>query len=634
MTIIRQVKTNFTAGEINRRLLGRGDLKAYDNGALTLKNVFIHPTGGVTRRDGFAYVDTAQGAGRLISFEFNTEQIYLLVITDELISIYDDGVLLTSISAPWTEDQIQNIAWTQSADTILLTHPDFAPQTLTRGASGIWSLNAWQYYLDPSRDNAKQQPYFKFAADDVTLQADAVSGAINITASSNVFVNDHEGTRLRIKGKEIEIDSVASPTVVSATTIEDLTDTNATEFWQEQAFSDVHGYPATVAFHQDRLVIGGSRDLPNRLWFSKTGDLWNFDLGTGLDDEAIEFGIFSDQVNAIRAVFSSRDLQVFTSGGEWQVRGTPLTPQTVQLSRQTRIGSTVNRYIQPLDVDGATMFISRNGNEVREFLYTDLEAAYQASDLALVARHIVQDVTDQAFDPDNRLLFVVRSDGKLASLTLYRTQQVSAWTLHETAGAVQSVAVVGEDSYFLIKRGDAYMIEVMQSGLYVDSALEGESETPALTWSGLDHLEGKEVSITADGIVKDPQTVTSGQIVLDEAVNTVIVGLPYTHIIEPLPPSIISGAGTARTVRLIEADFRVEDTAALRLDTGSGLKDIALSAAAEIELNAPAPQVSRDVSIRALGWSRDLSKPLWRIEQSIALPFTLLSVKTEMKVGL
>ena len=151
------------------------------------------------------------------------------------------------------------------------------------------------------------------------------------------------------------------------------------------------------------------------------------------------------------------------------MRGTPLTPQTVQLSRQTRIGSPVSRYIQPLDVDGATMFISRNGNEVREFLYTDLEAAYQASDLALVARHIVQDITDQAFDPDNRLLFVVRSDGKLASLTLYRTQQVSAWTLHQTAGLVQSVAVVGEDSYFLIKRGDTYMIEVMQSELYVDS---------------------------------------------------------------------------------------------------------------------------------------------------------------------
>ena len=59
---------------------------------------------------------------------------------------------------------------------------------------------------------------------------------------------------------------------------------------------------------------------------SQSGDLGNFDLGTGLDDEAIEFGLLSDQVNAIRAVFPGRHLQVFTSGGEWMVTGAPLTP--------------------------------------------------------------------------------------------------------------------------------------------------------------------------------------------------------------------------------------------------------------------------------------------------------------------
>src|SRR5690606_22363848 len=104
------------------------------------------------------------------------------------------------------------------------------------------------------------------------------------------------------------------------------------------AFSSVRGYPITVAFHQDRLVIG-SRDLPNRLWFSQSGDLFNFNLGAGEDDEAIEFAILSDQVNAIRGIFSGRHLQVFTSGAEWMVTGDPLTPQTVQLKRQTRVGS-------------------------------------------------------------------------------------------------------------------------------------------------------------------------------------------------------------------------------------------------------------------------------------------------------
>lgn len=48
-----------------------------------LRNVFIQPTGGVTRRAGLRYVDTAPASGRMISFEFNTEQTYLLVLTEE-----------------------------------------------------------------------------------------------------------------------------------------------------------------------------------------------------------------------------------------------------------------------------------------------------------------------------------------------------------------------------------------------------------------------------------------------------------------------------------------------------------------------------------------------------------------------
>lgn len=81
MPVIRQDKTNFTGGEISLDLLGRGDLRAYDNGARALRNVFIDPTGGVTRRAGLRFVDTIRGVGRLISFEFNTEQTYLLVFS-------------------------------------------------------------------------------------------------------------------------------------------------------------------------------------------------------------------------------------------------------------------------------------------------------------------------------------------------------------------------------------------------------------------------------------------------------------------------------------------------------------------------------------------------------------------------
>jgi len=631
MTRIREIKTTFTAGEVSRELLGRGDLRAYENGALALRNVFIKPTGGVTRRAGLGYIDTAPGDGKLIAFEFNTQQTSLLVITDGNIDIYTGGTKEASIASPWTIAQIPQLAWTQSADTLLLTHPEVPPKKLVRSTGGVWSLNDWSFFTD---NNIVSQPYFKFADSEVTLTPSGATGSITLTASEDVFEAGHENTRMRVAGKEVEITDYDSPTVVTVTTIEDLPNTDTTIDWFEQAFSPVHGYPVTVAFHQDRLVIGGSRDLPNRLWFSKSGDLFNFDLGEGLDDESIEFSILSDQVNAIRGIFSGRHLQVFTSGAEWQVTGDPLTPVSVQIRRQTRIGSLIDRYLPPTNVDGATLFIARNKQEVQEFLYTDLEQAYKSSDLALLSRHIIEDPTDMDYDSKRRLLFLVRGDGQFAALTVFRAEQVAAWTLHNTLGQVKSVAVVGDDVFMLVQRGSDYLVEQLDDDLNLDSALTGEVGAPATQWSGLDHLDAQTVSIVADGEVQNNQTVVSGAVMLDEAASSIEIGLPYTHIVEPLPPSELGNAGGGRRVRLIEGLFRLQDTQSLKLDVGRGLNDIPLRQLGEDEiLDAPPPKVNGDIRVRALGWQSDGTAALWRIEQDVPLAFTLLSVTTELKVN-
>src|SRR5262249_52929446 len=149
----------------------------------------------------------------------------------------------------------------------------------------------------------------------------------------------------------------------------------------------------------------------------------------------------------------------FTSGAEWMVTGDPLTPAAVQILRQTRIGSVVERYIQPVNVDGATMFVSRDRQGVQEFLYTDIEQAYRSTDLALVSHHIVSDAIDQDYDQKNRLLFLLRGDGKFATFTVYRSEDVEAWTLHETQGNVKSVTVVSENVYLLVQRDDKFVIE-------------------------------------------------------------------------------------------------------------------------------------------------------------------------------
>lgn len=129
-------------------------------------------------------------------------------------------------------------------------------------------------------------------------------------------------------------------------------------------------------------------------------------------------------------------------------------------------------------------------------------------------------------------------------------------------------------------------------------------------------------------------TVSGGQIVLDAPASTVEAGLSYTHIVEPLPPGVLESGGAGRAVRLVEALFRIENTAALRLDTGRGLRDVALRRfGGEDILDGPPPLVSGDVRVRALGWQADGTLPLWRIEQTAPLPFTLLAVTTELKVN-
>ena len=219
MTRIRQVKTNFTAGEISRRLLGRRDLRAYENGALTLRNVFIHPTGGVTRRAGLAFVDTVPGPGRLVAFEFNTEQTYLLAFSAGRIDVYRDDARVATVDAPWTAEQLGQIAWTQSADTLLVCHPDVPPRKLTRTGAASWTLSEWSYLEE---QGALRMPFYRFADASVTLSPGDTGGVIAITASAPVFDPLHEGVRLRIRGKQVLITGVASPTDALATVIEPL----------------------------------------------------------------------------------------------------------------------------------------------------------------------------------------------------------------------------------------------------------------------------------------------------------------------------------------------------------------------------------------------------------------------------
>jgi len=546
-----------------------------------------------------------------------------MVLTAGALQVFEGDAPVATLAGPWSAAMLPQLGFTQNADTLLLTHPEMRPQRVTRTPAG-WTIGPWAFL---------REPFFRFAAPEVRLSASGVGGNVVVTADAAVFQPGHAGARLRVGGRRLLIGSVISGLEVAATVEETLTGTDPTADWDESAFSDARGWPVTCCFHQDRLVIGGSRDLPNRLWLSRTGDLFNFDTGSGLDDEAIEFGLVSDQVNAIRGVFSGRHLQVFTSGAEWMVSGDPLTPASIQLNRQTRVGSPVDRLVPPVDVDGATVFVARGGQGVHEFAYTDVEQAYQANDLAILARHLVQAPLSMAYDQKRRLLHLVMADGSLATLTLYRAEQVTAWTRQETEGAFRAVAESEGTVWVVTERAGAFALERFEPGLALDAALTGSAASPQDVWSGLGHLEGREVGVLADGAPQAPARVVGGAVTLAVPAAEVQVGLVFRHEVEPLPPDLLLAGGAATgPLRLVAATFRLLDTAALAVDLGRGPEPVAFRRLDTALLDAPPAPFTGDVTLRGLGWRRDRLKPLWRIEGEAPLPFTLLSVTTEIRM--
>jgi hypothetical protein len=248
-------QTNFSAGELDPRMLGRTDLRSFENGAAKLRNVVVETTGGVRRRPGMAHVATAAGPGRLVDLEIGPGFAYLLAFSDFQVDVYRGGVLRATVATPWNEAQLAQIAWAQLGRSLLITHADLPPQQLKRESDTVWSIGPWIFAeIAPG---VSAEPFDRFADADVAMQASATTGTVILNTSADVFVPAHLGGIVRMKGNQIELTNIQTSTQAIGLVLQTLEDTGPTTDWDEQAFSAARGWPVTVSFHQDRMVIGG-----------------------------------------------------------------------------------------------------------------------------------------------------------------------------------------------------------------------------------------------------------------------------------------------------------------------------------------------------------------------------------------
>ncbi len=391
----------------------------------------------------------------------------------------------------------------------------------------------------------------------------------------------------------VRFDAYLTSTTATVTILTKLITADETTLrWAEGAWSAVRGYPAAVAFFENRIVYGGTANDPQKIWPSATDDYEDFDDDVQ-DDDSFDLAITS--TNDIRWIEALDALAIGLSGDEWRIGSTrleePLTPTNFNAKQQTTHGSAD---LQAVKVNNVVLFVDYTSRRVREFTFNADRQQYVAPDLTELAEHITASgIVGMAYQksPDSILWCWLR-DGSLISQTYQRAQNVVAWARHplQTDALVESAAVIpgdAEDEIWLavvrtiggetvryIERMRPRAFATQADAFFVDSGLSGDGQGGATTFSGLDHLEGETVSILGDGAVFPEQVVTDGSITIASEVEKVSVGLPYRYVLQPLRIEIGTqrGASRASLKNIPELGLSLLDT--LGLQYGDSLDDL------------------------------------------------------------
>jgi hypothetical protein len=461
------------------------------HGYTTGTSVFLNGIGGMTSLNAQTYLVVNIDANH-----FSLTDLDGNPINTALLPAYTSGGTVASvyeIATPWAAVDLRLLKFTQSADVMTFTHNLYPIQNLSRTGPGVFSLSPevigpplpaptgliasssvagtliYQYIVVAvdSKGVRGAQPNSVFAA----------SKALDPLATTPVFIEigwlpvtgaDHYDV---FKTGPVPNSATEQPTVFgyigsSAGTSIHFNDNNIAPNYADNPpqFRDPFAssnYPGCVTYFQQRRVYGNLVTSPEEMDFSKTGAYSTFDTSfASLDSDAIQIAIASQQVNEIRSMVpTSTGLVVLTSGGAFLVSGgTPqaaVSPSNIVALPQASTGA---NDLPPIRVNYDILFVQNKGSIVRDFAFNFYTQSYYGYDRSALSNHLFfgYQLLEWAWAEEPfKIIWVVRDDGKLLSLTYVPEQEVYGWAQHDTQGVFESVCVVPEgqeDAVYLVVR--------------------------------------------------------------------------------------------------------------------------------------------------------------------------------------
>lgn len=189
MPRIRRTNNNFTAGEISPDLHERYDYDKYSSALATLQNFIPQPQGGAKRRPGTRFVAQAKNATatRLIPFIFGNSDAAVVEVGDNYFRFFANeaqtqivGVPVEVVS-PYSQGQIREFQFAQSADTMFMVHGAISPRQLVRLAVDQWQVRTTLFTPPPSFEKGRDG--------NLTMSLSATSGAgVTVSVSTPFFL--------------------------------------------------------------------------------------------------------------------------------------------------------------------------------------------------------------------------------------------------------------------------------------------------------------------------------------------------------------------------------------------------------------------------------------------------------------
>lgn len=580
------MQLSFNGGIVSSEMFGRFDQSKYQTGVAKCTNFYPELFGGLTYRAGFRYVHHYSkdlGKWRLIPFVFSEEQAIVIAIRAGYANFFADGGILLDennqtlkVDLPYAEEHLMQLRYAQSADVITITHPNYPPRKIIRRGATEWTTEvvmigygisvpqniAATAHIDPKYLPGGQQ-HDSYIERDYSYQVTAVNEENESAASVKVVVKND----LTLGGNynTITWEAVAGATRYNvfklrsglASYIGETTELSFTDDYIETNGAitpplirdPFEFYPTAVAYYGQRKMYGGGYKSPQWLRMSRTATDDNFSYHIPLQDtDSIQIRFAARDGNGVKHIIPISDLMILTSGAVWKLTADgAVTATSVSVQPQSFVGA---NDMTPVQVGGAAIFASDQTGHVHELSLTSgYNAFYQTMDLSIMCPHLFDGykIVDCALlrNPLN-IVYFVRDDGVLLSLSYEPQQQVWAWAEHNTKGKFISVAAIPEENqtvlYALIERDGFHTIERMltrqiadiKEHCLLDSSIQYKGQVTN-TISGLEWLEGQLVSVFADGGVKPPKTVSNGTILLDRPLSNVWIGLGYSGEIQTLP---------------------------------------------------------------------------------------------------